>query len=110
MALNWNKIKYSKCPNCKKHSISAFTKVFPTGRSPIATASIIECENCGKQYIANNFLVILAQIIAWILAIVLCWLLRFPIWAGILLPIILLLVFEYFLPLKEFIPYDEDKE
>lgn len=110
MALDWNKIKYSKCPNCKKHSISAFTKVYHKGRSPIATAGIIECENCGKQYITNNFLVVLAQIAMLILAIVLCWLLHFPIWAGVILPIFLFLIFEYFLPLKEIPPYNKFDE
>ena len=108
MNLDWNKIRYSKCPNCKKHSIPAFSKISGKGvRSRISTPSIVECENCKKQYIANGFLVFLIQMITWILAIVLCWLLHFPIWAGIILPILLLLAFEYFLPLKEFMPYDE---
>ena len=42
-----NKLKYSKCPNCKKHGITAFFKI---GRG---TNSEVTCKHCGKVFKVN---------------------------------------------------------
>lgn len=48
--MDLEKIKYSKCPNCKKYGISALRGI---GR---ASTSTVTCKYCGKKFRVNSAL------------------------------------------------------
>ncbi len=91
--------KYSKCPSCKKHGISAFHK---SGRR----THKVTCKYCCKTFKINSALDVFAKIGIGILIGVLAvfvneHIVPTPIWSWIPAIIVLLLCFEYFAPLEE---------
>ena len=97
--MNLQKIKYSKCPSCKKYGIRAF---FKSGRYTYK----LTCKYCKKKFkinIALNTLVTLT--IAIVLASIFYYLkknfVEIPLWVGGVFAAILLLIFDYFAPLEE---------
>lgn len=54
--MNMEKIKYSKCPNCKKYGISALRGI---GR---ASTSVVTCKYCGKKYRVNSALALVLTV------------------------------------------------
>lgn len=91
-----DKLKYSKCPNCKKHGISAFLKL---GR---ASTNRVSCKYCKKTYKVNWILAFIIKILI-ILALFMFteYIYELSVWNSVILGIILLGVFQYFTPLEE---------
>ncbi len=89
------KIKYSKCPACKKHGIRAF---FKSGKYTCK----LTCKYCSKRFkinialntLVNIFVAILVGLIAFIVD-------QIPIWFLLIIALFLLLCFDYFAPLEE---------
>lgn len=94
------KIKYNKCPACKKYGLSAFSKI-SHGHNPV-----VKCKHCGKQYSVNVALSIVLKIsIAafWgVMALIFeKYLTPLSIWFWGIIAIISYFVFEYFAPFEE---------
>lgn len=100
MQINFEKIKYNKCPACKKYGILAFSKI-SHGHNPV-----VKCKFCGKQYSVNvAYSIILKISIAVFLGVTALifdkYLISLPIWFWIIMAIILYFVVEYFAPFEE---------
>lgn len=96
--MNLEKLKFSTCPNCKKHGLPAFMKI---GRR---RNYILTCKYCGKKYQVNIALSIFFKISTAIgiagLA-VLIWS-EIPLWIPTVIWVCLFLVFEYYAPIEEY--------
>ena len=95
-----NYIRYSKCPNCKKHGIKAFFKT-SHGHNPI-----VVCKYCQKKYTVNIALTIFMKIFLPVSLGLLFLCLRIkniviPFWIIAIVVIIAYKIFEYFAPLEE---------
>ena len=97
--MNFKKIKYSKCPACKKHGIFAFNKIGHRYNR------IVECHYCKKTFSVNIALSITMKIViplfvGIIALIVNTYIAKIPflIWAIMIL--VLWFLFEYFAPLS----------
>ncbi len=96
----FEKIKYSKCPNCKKHGISSFCK---TGYK---YSPKLVCKCCGTKYRVNFALSsIIKLFIAFLIGIIANIFNRYvyeiPFWIWIVLGLFLLGLYEYFTPLEK---------
>ncbi len=92
-------LKYSKCPSCKKHGITAF---FKSGRY----THKLTCKHCSKKFKINSALNVFAHIgigifVGLIAVFVNEYIVPTPVWFWIPAIIILLLCFQYFAPLEE---------
>ena len=101
MKIDFEKIKYSICPACKKHGIPAFSKI-SRRRTPT-----LKCKYCHKQFRVNAALSIITDIfiaIFWgILALLFKkYVISLPLWLWGILVIISLFIVEYFIPLEEY--------
>jgi hypothetical protein len=98
--MNFEKIKYSKCPGCKKHGIHSFKKIYRRHNS------ILTCKCCGGKFQVNFALSIIVKIIGAIVWGILAsifnkYIFFIPIWIWFLTFIVAFLLFEYFAPLEE---------
>ena len=97
--MSLEKIKYSKCPSCKRHGIRAF---FKSGKYTYK----LTCRYCSKRFkinialntFVNIFIAILVCSIAWVVD---KHIIPMPLWFWIGIAAILLLCFDYFAPLEE---------
>ena len=97
--MSLEKIKYSKCPSCKKHGIRAF---FKSGKHTYK----LTCRYCSKRFkiniVLNTFVnIFIAIFVAVIALIVNKHIIPMPSWFWMGMAIILLLCFDYFAPLEE---------
>ncbi len=89
------KIKYSKCPSCKKHGIKTF---FKSGKYTYR----LTCKYCKKNFKINIALNTLVNIFIGISVGLAAYIVdSMPLWFWIGIAIILLLCFDYFAPLEE---------
>ena len=98
--INFEKIKYSKCPSCKKHGIPAFRKIGHR-YNPAVT-----CRYCGKEFSVNIVLSIFMKIAIGVLVgsiafAVKTYLFEVPFLIWIILMLCLWFLCEYFVPLEE---------
>ena len=98
--MSFEKIKYSKCPNCKKHGIPAFSKL-----SRVYNPDV-QCCYCKKIYSVNIALSKLVGIsIAFLVGIIgnifNKYVTPIPFFVWVLPIIFLYLLFEYYAPLEE---------
>lgn len=97
--MSLEKIKYSKCPSCKRHGIRAF---FKSGKYTYK----LTCRYCSKRFkinialntFVNIFIAIFVGSIAWVVN---KHIIPMPLWFWMGMAIILLLCFDYFAPLEE---------
>ena len=92
-------LKYSKCPSCKKHGITAF---FKSGRYTYK----LTCKHCSKKFKINSVLNYVVKIgiaisVGLLAAFVNEYIAPTPLWFWIPAIIVLLLCFQYFAPLEE---------
>lgn len=95
-------LRFSKCPNCRKHGIPALEKIRLRG----VHRMIVTCKYCGKKYEvlqakARVAQVTIAIVYGIIIAIMNNHVVNIPKAVWILGLIILLYVYEYFAPLEE---------
>lgn len=93
------KIKYSKCPSCKKYGIRSF---FKSGKYTYR----LTCKYCKKKYKINIALNTFVNIFIAIFVGSIAWgvnkhIFPMPLWFWMGIAIILLLCFDYFAPLEE---------
>ena len=98
--IDFNKIKYSKCPACKKHGISAFNKI------GYRYNPVVECHYCKKKFSVNIALSIIMKIVISIFVgaiaiIVDTYIVKVPLLIWAIIALILLFLFEYFAPLSD---------
>jgi hypothetical protein len=92
-------LKYSKCPSCKKHGITAF---FKSGRYTYK----LTCKHCSKKFKINSALNVFAHIgigifVGLIAVFVNDYIIPVPLWFWGIVVIALLGCFQYFAPLEE---------
>ncbi len=97
--MNLEKLKYSKCPNCKKHGIPGVLKA---GRYPYT----LTCKHCEKKYKMNSALVVIINIFAPITGGIICLLVdnhivNIPLLLYMAVALILHALAMYFAPLEE---------
>ena len=97
--MSLEKIKYSKCPTCKKHGIRAFLK---SGKYTYK----LTCKYCSKKFkvniVLNTFVNILIAIFVGSMAFMINkYIVSMPLWLFMGIAIVLLLCFDYFAPLEE---------
>ena len=92
-------LTHSKCPNCKKHGISAF---FKWGKT---SSSTLRCKYCDKQYkvpeIIRLFIIFGSAFFAFVICKSLSAFVTVPNWAYYVLGLLLYFIGEYFAPLEE---------
>ena len=93
------KIKYSRCPSCKKHGIRAF---FKSGKYTYK----LTCKYCSKRFkiniALNTFMNIFIAVFVGVVSFVVNkYITIIPLWIWLSIAIILLLCFDYFAPLEE---------
>ena len=98
--MNFEKIKYSKCPSCKKHGIPAFRKIGHR-YNPAVT-----CRYCGKSFSVNIVLSIFMKIaiglfVGGIAFAAKTYLFDVPLLIWTILMLFLWFLCEYFVPLEE---------
>ena len=98
--MKFENIKYSKCPNCKKHGIS----FYKTGHK---YNPIICCKFCGKKFRVNRALSMTVIVLLAVLGGVAFREIKeiypsIPTWTCYALYSFLWLAFEYFAPLEEY--------
>lgn len=94
--MKFENIKYSKCPNCKKHGL-------PFYKTGYKYNPIVICKFCGKKLSVNRFLSMTALIVMIASLGVACQIIDdIPSWMVYLLGIAFWLVFQYFAPLEEY--------
>ncbi len=95
----FQKIKYSKCPICKKYGIFAFDKI---GRR---YNHILECNYCKKKFSVNIVVSIIMKIliplfVGAIALIVNTYVTKVPFLIWAIITLVLWFIFEYFAPLS----------
>ena len=93
--MNIEKLRYSKCPACKKHGIPAFSKL---GRWTYT----VKCKYCHKKFKVNSVLAYIVKLGGAIGVGLFCrFVASFPFWLACVIGILMLFLFEYFAPLEE---------
>ena len=101
--MNFEKIKYSKCPNCKKYGINS------SGKIGIRVCIPVKCKYCKKIFVINSALriiiLIFSPLVGGGIAIFLQRFFdessKFPDIIGLLFAIVVLLFCEHFAKLEE---------
>ena len=98
--MNLDKIKYSKCPNCRQNGISAFMKL-SKHHNPV-----LICKHCKKKYKVNFGLSLIVYltvsiIFGFLAHFINTYIIHIPLWLWGILIAISLLFFEYFAPLED---------
>lgn len=100
--MNIERLKYSKCPNCKRRGLSGFRK---TGYK---YNPVLECEYCKKKFKVNRALSVTVDIGMAVIIGLIGQKTGMPLWICCIILLLLLAVFEYFAPLEEI--EDKDKK
>ena len=98
--MDWEKIKYSKCPNCEQQGIPAFSKI--AGKY----TRRVECKHCGKKYKVNIMLncfknIGIALLTSGVAILFEKYIFELPMSFWVLMMLIELAIFEYFAPLEK---------
>ena len=92
---NMEKIKYSKCPNCKKYGLPSFFRLSRTSTTKVS------CKYCEKVYRINIFIGVFIRAAMVIFA---CFLGHYNVLPDPLIIVVagfLLLILGYFAPMQE---------
>lgn len=95
------KLKYSRCPNCKRHGIPSF------GKTGANRPYKVVCKYCGKAYRINVILDMMVKIAIPVSLAIIYWILKnkymitIPFWILVVLIIIFRCLYEYFAPLED---------
>ena len=98
--MNFDKLRYSKCPHCHQHGLPAFMKtVWHSGLA-------LTCKHCQHKFFLRRFVYVLAALAIAVAVALISRLISFfgipvPLWLMAIVVIALVLMFEYFAPLEK---------
>ena len=98
--MNFDKLRYSKCPHCHQHGLPAFMK---TVRH---SGLVLTCKHCQHKFFLSRFVYVLAVLAIAVggglisLLISSCGI-SVPFWLTAIVAVVLVLMFEYFAPLEK---------
>ena len=98
--MNMEKIKYSKCPNCKKYGINANRGIH------FHHTSVETCKYCGKKFKVNSALAFLlkcffALVCGFFFLIINTYIIQVPFWIIGILSVFVYLLVERICPMEE---------
>ena len=96
--MNFDVIRFSKCPDCKKHGIPGFSK-FAHGHN-----KVVSCKHCGGRFITKistslSFYMISGGVMAILACLVNGFIYPVPLWVWGIVMFFSFFVFEYFSPM-----------